>query len=83
MKELNFKLSDEILAPCFDRERDYCMLDLVPDEGDNRFLLNNDDLDPDGNYFTNRSCTSKYATPAEAGLVTHKLKNIPKIMHIN
>jgi Reverse transcriptase (RNA-dependent DNA polymerase)/Endonuclease-reverse transcriptase len=58
-------------------------LEIFPEESDNRTLLNNADIDPDQNYFSNISWDSSYHTPQSL-----KPKFTPNslpfsIMHLN
>ena len=59
-------------------------LDLYSDKEENKHLLNNEDVDPDENfYFSNRLNLSRYNTPerlkAELGSIEHDLT----VMHVN
>ena len=59
-------------------------LDLYSDKEENKHLLNNEDVDPDENfYFSNRLNLSRYNTPerlkAELGPIEHDLT----VMHVN
>lgn len=58
-------------------------LNLYLDKEDNKYLLNNGDVDPDENVYSNQTNLSKYNTPAklknELGPIDHNFT----VMHIN
>jgi exonuclease III len=58
-------------------------LEIIRNEGTHRPLLNNTDLDPDGNYYSDLAMSSEYCSPVQ---LLHRLKEVSHpfpIVHLN